>query len=308
MAAAPGQTVGVGAFLAAYGVSMTFFAAAARLGHVFQEVAQLAPAAAQVGPLLSETPQAVPDEAVEADLQGGLSFEGVSYRYAAGAPLAVDDVSLHAAPGEFVAIVGETGCGKSTLLRLALGLADPLSGVVRYDGHDLAAINRHSVRRQVGVVMQNGALRPGTVLENIAGVARDVDIDAAWRAAEKAAVAADIEAMPMKMLTQVADTNMIFSGGQAQRIMIAAALVRDPRIIFLDEATSWLDTASQSAVMDVIERLTITRIVIAHRLSTIEQADRIYVMHRGRIVEQGRFQELLDTPGRFRRLMTRQLF
>ena len=302
----PGAGLGVGAFLAAYGVSMTFFAAVSRLGHSFQAVATLAPSVMQVQPLLAETPPPQPDEAPEAVLAGGLAFEHVSFRYTADGPLVVEDVSLHAEPGEFIAVVGETGCGKSTLLRLALGLHDPTAGVVRYDEHDLASLDRRSVRRQVGVVMQNGTLRPGTILQNIIGVSRKIDIASAWNAARQAALQADIEAMPMGLFTPVGESDVTFSGGQAQRIMIAAALVREPRIIFLDEATSWLDTGAQSAVMSAIEALTITRVVIAHRLSTIRGADRIYVMHGGRVVQEGGFDELFETPGRFRELMLRQ--
>ncbi len=306
----PGAGLGVAAFLAAYGVSMTFFSAVSRLGHSFQAVANLAPAVMQVAPLLSEEPPPDPEPSAgappDAGLAGGVRFDGVSFRYSADSPVVVEGVSMRADPGEFVAVVGETGCGKSTLLRLALGLHDPTDGAVLYDGRDLRRLDRRAVRRQVGVVMQNGSLRQGTILQNILGVSRLVDIAAAWRAARQAAVAADIEAMPMQMFTPVGENDAAFSGGQAQRIMIASALVREPRIIFLDEATSWLDTASQSAVMSAIRQLTITRFVIAHRLSTIREADRIYVMHAGRVVQTGGFDELFEQEGRFRELMLRQ--
>ena len=302
----PGAGLGVGAFLAAYGVSMTFFSAVSRLGHSFQAIATFAPSMMQVRPLLAETPPPPPEDAPEAVLAGGLAFERVSFRYTADGPLVVEDASLHAEPGEFIAVVGETGCGKSTLIRLALGLHDPTEGSISFDGHDLAALDRRSVRRQVGVVMQNASLRQGTILQNIVGVSRDLDVAEAWRAARQAAVAADIEAMPMQLFTPVGENDVTYSGGQAQRIMIASALARGPRIIFLDEATSWLDTGAQSAVMSAIEALTITRVVVAHRLSTIRGADRIYVMHGGRVVQQGGFDELFETPGRFRELMLRQ--
>ena len=256
--------------------------------------------------MLAEAPPPEPADAVSARLSGGIGFEHVSFRYGPDGPDVLEDVSVHARPGEFIAVVGETGCGKSTLIRLALGLHAPTAGLVSYDGRDLAGLDRRSVRRQVGVVMQNGALRPGTVLQNIVGVSRRADLSAAWRAARQAAVAADIEAMPMQMFTPVGERDVTFSGGQAQRILIAAALFREPRIIFLDEATSWLDRGAQSAVMAAIENLTITRVVIAHRLSTIRSADRIYVMHAGRVVQQGTFEELFEVPGRFRELMLRQ--
>ena len=302
-----GLSSGVAGFLAAYGVSMVFFGAVAQLGTAFQTVAQLAPELVQIDPLLREKPRAVPGHLPRVDLDGRLEFDTVSFRYQRGAPLVVDGVSLYAAPGEFVALVGETGCGKSTLLRLALGLHDPSSGAVRYDGRDLASVDSASVRRQVGVVMQNAALQQGTILHNIIGVGSAVDTKAVWKAVTQAAIADDVAAMPMGLYTPVSESNASYSGGQAQRIMIAAALVRQPRILFLDEATSWLDRTAQSAVMDAIEALTITRIVIAHRLSTIRAADRIYVLHQGRVVQTGTFDELVEQEGRFRELMLRQM-
>ena len=249
----------------------------------------------------------MPGDLPRVDLDGRLEFDAVSFRYQPGAPLVLDGVSLYAAPGEFVALVGETGCGKSTLLRLALGLHDPSSGAVRYDGRDLADVDSASVRRQVGVVMQNAALQQGTILQNIVGIGSAVDMKAVRRAVKEAALADDVAAMPMGLYTPVSEGNGSYSGGQAQRIMIAAALVRQPRIMFLDEATSWLDRAAQAAVMDAIETLTITRVVIAHRLSTIRAADRIYVLHQGRVVQTGTFDELVGREGRFRELMLRQM-
>ena len=231
----------------------------------------------------------------------------MSFRYTDDGPLIIDDVSIRARPGEFVAIVGESGAGKSTLLRLALGIEEPTGGGVYYDGRELAHLDRHSLRRQIGVVMQDGALRSGNILDNIIGVGDDLTIDDAWRAARLADVERDIAAMPMEMFTVVGDNSSTFSGGQIQRIRIAAALVREPRIMFLDEATSWLDARSQAQVMRDIESLAATRIVIAHRLSTIRKAERIYVLQDGRVVQEGRFNELFETEGPFRDLMQRQM-
>ena len=157
------------------------------------------------------------------------------------------------------------------------------------------------------MVSQDATLQPGTVLQNIIGVATDLTIDDAWRAARLAAVERDIRKMPMEMYTGVGTGSSFFSGGQIQRLHIAAALVRGPRILLLDEATNWLDTASQAAVMDSIDGLAATRLVIAHRLSTIRGADRIYVLEAGRVAQAGTFRELMDTDGPFRRLARRQL-
>lgn len=302
-----GTELAVGDFLVAYAMSMTFYVAITQLGQSFEAIATIAPGMEQVQPVLSAVPEPVPAGDAAVELSGEIQFDHVSFRYAEDGPLILNDVSLHARPGEFIAIVGETGSGKSTLLRLALGLQEPSVGAVYYDGRDLAHLNKRVVRRQLGVVMQDGSLRPGNVGENIIGLANDLTVNDAWRAAQQAAVAEDIQAMPMGMFTPVGDSTATFSGGQAQRIMIAAALVRNPRILFLDEATSWLDAESQRKVMEGIESLAVTRIVIAHRLSTIRKANRIYVFKAGQIVQQGGFDELFESEGLFRDLMSRQM-
>ena len=175
-----------------------------------------------------------------------------------------------------------------------------------YDTHDLTHINRRALRRQIGVVSQNAALQQGTVLHNIIGVATDLTVDDAWRAARLAALDDDIRRMPMGMYTVCGGGSPFFSGGQIQRMHIAAALVRNPRILMLDEATNWLDTRTQARIMAAIADLAMTRLVIAHRLSTIRDADRIYVLGSGTVVQTGTFEELADVPGVFRRLVRSQ--
>ena len=297
----------IGSFLVVFAVSMVFYAAAATLGRSFEALAATLPAYEQVRPLLAATPEKRLDGTGQIEIAGELNLDNVSFRYSEDSPRVLEDVSIRARPGEFIALVGESGSGKSTLLRLALGLENPTSGSVYYDGRDLANLDRNSVRRQVGVVMQDGALQPGNILDNIIGLNPDFGIEDAWRAASLAAVDEDIRAMPMQMFTIVGNGSTTFSGGQSQRLRIAASLVHNPRILFLDEATSWLDAQSQAKVMQGIESLDATRIVIAHRLSTIRKADRIYVLHDGRVVQQGNFEELYGTEGMFRELVQRQM-
>ena len=301
------DSLAVGDFLAVYVMSMTFYVAIARLGQSFEAIAAIAPGVEQIQPVLEVVPEEAPTGDAVMELNGEIQFDRVSFRYDEDGPLNLDDVSLHARRGEFVAIVGATGSGKSTLMHLGLGLREPSVGAVYYDGRDLANLNKRVVRKQIGVVMQDGALRPGNIADNIIGLSDHLTLDDAWRAAQQAAVADDIEAMPMGMFTMVGDSMATFSGGQAQRIMIAAALVRNPRILFLDEATSWLDAESQRKVMESIESLAVTRIVIAHRLSTIRKANRIYVLQAGQVVQQGGFDELFESAGLFRDLMRRQM-
>lgn len=301
------EGLAVGDFLVVYAASMLFHQTLVRFGGSFETVADILPAVSQVQPIIEATPHAPPAGRAVVTLDGGIRFDHVSFRYERDGALILDDVSLHARAGEFIAIVGETGSGKSTLVRLALGLLEPSVGAVYFDEQDLAHLDPQAVRRQIGVVMQNGGLRPGNVLDNIIGTAPHLTVEDAWRAARLAAVDRDISAMPMGMFTLVGDGGASFSGGQVQRIMIAAALVRQPRMLVLDEATSWLDAESQRKITAGIEDLAVTRIVIAHRLSTIRRANRIYVLRRGRVVQHGAFDELFEVEGAFRNLMRRQM-
>ena len=303
------EQVDLASFLVVYSVAMLFYAAIVRLGHAFETIATIIPAYEQIQPILESLPQDQSNglHTTTINLTGHVKFDHVTFRYSDDGPLIIDDVSFEVRPGEFVAIVGESGSGKSTLLRLALGLEDPTSGSVYYDERELAYLDRKSVRRQIGVVTQDGVLQPGDILDNIIGMGDDLTIEDAWRAARLANIDQDINAMPMGMFTPVSDNSSTFSGGQTQRVRIAAALVRRPRVVFLDEATSWLDARSQAAVMRGIESIASTRIVIAHRLSTIQKAERIYVLQSGRIVQQGSFDELSQKDGPFQELIKRQM-
>ena len=301
------QGLSVGSFLAAYAAFMVFYGAVAQFGFSFSAIAAILPAVEQADPILSESPRRVIADAPALELQGELRIDQVTFRYAEDGPLILQGVSLHARPGEFIALVGESGSGKSTLLRLALGLETPQSGAVYYDNHDLERLNRQTVRDWVGTVVQDASLRPQTVLDNIIGTGDDLTVEDAWKAARLASVDKDISEMPMGMYTVTAEGSSAFSGGQVQRIMLAAALVRNPSVLLLDEATNWLDNETQSKVMQEIERLSVTRIVSAHRLSTIRRADRIYVLRGGRIAQQGGFDELMATDGAFRDMALRQM-
>ena len=297
----------VGSFLAVYAGFMIFYGAVVQFGLSFSAIAAILPTVEQTAPILSERPKRPVADAPVLELQGELRIDHVTFRYTEDGPLVLQDVSLYARPGEFIALVGESGSGKSTLLRLALGLESPLSGAVYYDGHDLERLNRHALRNGVGTVVQDAALRPQTVLDNIIGTGNDLTVEDAWRAASLASVDQDLEAMPMGMYTVTSEGSTAFSGGQVQRIMLAGALVRNPRVILLDEATNWLDNETQSSVMEQIEKLSVTRIVSAHRLSTIRRADRIYVLSNGRVTQQGSFDELMAEEGTFRDMALRQM-
>ncbi|UQA96987.1 NHLP bacteriocin export ABC transporter permease/ATPase subunit [Streptomyces halobius] len=260
----------------------------------------------QIKPVLDEAPEVRGASAQPGTLAGGMEARKLSFRYTDDGPLVLDDVSLHVRPGEFVAIVGPSGCGKSTLLRLLIGFDKPASGSVLYDGQDLSALDQAAVRRQCGVVLQNAQPLTGSILDCICG-AESFTQEEAWQAAAMAGLAEDIKRMPMGMHTMIAGGAGI-SGGQRQRLMIAQALVRRPRILFFDEATSALDNETQRIVIESTRELSASRVVIAHRLTTVMDADRVIVMSDGRVVEQGPPAELLaDTGGHLHELVRRQL-
>jgi NHLM bacteriocin system ABC transporter ATP-binding protein len=239
------------------------------------------------------------------ELSGAIEMSHVSFRYEPRGPPILDDVNLSISPGEFVAIVGPSGSGKSTLLRLLLGFDSCSEGGVFYDRQALAGLDIRVARQQIGVVLQNSRPTAGDICSNIVGN-RGLTLEDAWRAARQAAIDREIEAMPMGMHTVISQGGGTLSGGQIQRLLIARALAGQPKVLFLDEATSALDNVSQTAVGESLERLCVTRVVIAHRLSTIRHADQIVVLDHGRIVQRGRYEELIAQGGVFRELARRQ--
>jgi NHLM bacteriocin system ABC transporter ATP-binding protein len=262
----------------------------------------------KIRPILDARPETDGTKADPGDLSGRIALNHVSFRYGQEGPLTLEDLTLFIESGEFVALVGPSGSGKSTVLRLLLGFETPSSGSVMYDGQDIAELDVSAVRRQCGVVLQNGSPQAGSLQANIVGSGNHT-VDDAWVAAEMAGLANDIRAMPMGMHTVLSEgATSTLSGGQRQRLMISRALVARPRIVFFDEATSALDNPTQSLVAESTRRLNATRVVIAHRLSTVVDADRIVVMDAGRIVQQGTYTELLDDRGGlFARLTRGQL-
>ncbi len=259
----------------------------------------------QLAPILAAEPELTLNRADPGDLSGRVNLSEVSFRYGDG-PAVLDKVSLHISEGEFVAIVGPSGSGKSTLLRLLLGFEKPTSGSVQYDGQDLNELDVSAVRRQCGVVLQNGGLFAGDIKSNIIG-STTYTVDDAWIAAEMAGLAQDIKAMPMGMSTVMSEGSSTLSGGQRQRLMIARALIGRPRIVFFDEATSALDNPTQREVAESTRKLNAARVVIAHRLSSVAEADRIIVLDRGRVVQEGTYASLLaQNDGLFAHLARRQ--
>ncbi|ELS58604.1 NHLP bacteriocin export ABC transporter permease/ATPase subunit [Streptomyces viridochromogenes] len=277
-----------------------------QLTGAFVSVVAALPLFEEIKPVLEATPEVRTASTRPGPLTGAIEARRLSFRYSDDGPLVLDDVSFEVRPGEFVAIVGPSGCGKSTLLRLLIGFDKPLSGSVLYDGQDLAALDQSAVRRQCGVVLQHAQPFTGSILDVICGT-EPYTPEEAMAAAEMAGLAEDIKRMPMGLHTIVSGSGAI-SGGQRQRLMIAQALIRRPRILFFDEATSALDNETQRTVIESTRALNATRVVIAHRLSTVLDADRVIVMEDGKVAQQGPPAQLLaDTNGRLHELVRRQM-
>ena len=270
------------------------------------DVAGIKPYLKMVDPIFSTLPEISGNKTIVEKLSGAIELSHVSFRYSEDSPMIIDDLSLKIKSGQYVAVVGKTGCGKSTLLRLLIGFETPLKGSVYYDGKDMKSLDLQSLRRLTGTVLQNGKLMSGSIFENICVSDPSLSMDDAWKAAEMAGLAEDIRMMPMGMHTMIAEGSGGISGGQKQRLMIARAVAARPKVLLFDEATSALDNKTQMKVTEALDGLNCTRIVIAHRLSTIKNADRILVLNKGKIIEDGKYDELISAGGFFAELVDRQ--
>lgn len=291
------------AFTSSYGyISGAFM----QLSSIALMVAGIRPTFEMVSPILEQEPETASGKQTVTKLNGNIELSHVSFRYEDSMPDVLDDLSIKIRSGEYVAIVGETGCGKSTLVRILLGFEKPRKGAVYYDGKDISGLDLRSLRRHIGVVMQNGKLMMGSIFENITISAPWLKLSDAWEAAEAAGLADDIREMPMGMQTVISEGQGGISGGQKQRLLIARAIAPKPKVLMFDEATSALDNLTQKKVTQALDSYKCTRIVIAHRLSTIQACDRILVLRNGKIAEDGNYEELIANQGFFAELVERQ--
>lgn len=295
-----------GSFLAFYVAFGIFINGATSLSNTLIEVLQVITLWKRAKPILAAKPELDLSKTDPGRLTGRLSLDHVTFRYRQDGPLNLNDICIYVEPGEFIALVGPSGSGKSTIFRLLLGFETPSAGAVKYDGQDLSGLDISAVRRQLGVVLQNGRINTASIFENIS-IGAVVTMEEAWEAAQLAGFADDLKAMPMQMHTVISEGGTNLSGGQRQRLLIARSLVLKPKILLFDEATSALDNRTQAIVSASLEQLQVTKIVVAHRLSTIRHADRIYVIDAGRVVQQGSFAELINQQGLFMQLMARQM-
>jgi len=240
-------------------------------------------------------------------VRGHLRFEHVSFAYEGGEEV-LHDVSFELKPGQTLGLVGPSGAGKTTLVKLILRFYDPTEGRITLDGHDLREVRKESLRRQVGMVLQEPFLFSGSIAENIAYGRPDARPEEVIAAAKVANIHDFITTLPEGYDFEVGERGHRLSGGERQRVSIARAVLKDPRILILDEATSFVDTETESLIQEALNRLMMgrTAIVIAHRLTTVKNADKILVLEEGRIVEEGTHQQLLRNNGLYGRLCRMQ--
>lgn len=296
-----------GAFMAFISAFGSFSSAMISIVSSFLNFNEAIPVYQRAVEILETTPE-VPKEAyAPGKISGKIEVSNLSFRYGKEEEMVLSDLSIQIQPGEYVGIVGSSGCGKSTLLKVLLGFEQPTYGKVYYDDKDLEGLDKRELRKQFGVVLQDGQLISGSIFENIAITSQDISVGKVQQAIRDVGLESDINDMPMGLHTVISEGAGTISGGQRQRILIARAIVNKPSLLFFDEATSALDNINQDLVCKSLEKLNVTRIVIAHRLSTIMKCDRILVLDAGKLVEQGTYEELMANKSYFYRLAERQI-
>lgn len=228
------------------------------------------------------------------------------FRYDKNSPYVINGLSAHIHEGESVGIVGMSGCGKSTLIRLLLGFEKAEQGSIYIDGIDILELDLKSFRRKIGVCLNSTGLISGDIYSNITLTKPDAAIEEVNAAVEAAGLAETIAELPMGIHTPINQENCTLSGGQRQRVLIARAILAKPSILIFDEATSALDNNTQAKITENLNRLKCTKIIVAHRLSLVRSCDRILVMDKGVIVQEGTYDELSNTDGLLQQLMKRQ--
>ncbi|MBO4373511.1 MAG: NHLP bacteriocin export ABC transporter permease/ATPase subunit [Lachnospiraceae bacterium] len=300
-------SLSIGMFSAFMSAFTAFSTAMMTLANQMFIINQVIPIYKNAKPILESLPENSEQSRVPGELKGELEINSVSFSYKKDDDPVIKNFNLHVMPGEYIGIVGASGCGKSTLLKLLLGFEKPQTGKIYYDNQDIDDLDKRELRKKFGVVLQEGGIITGSIRDNIIITSPYVKNERIEEAIREVGLEEDIKDMPMGLFTVVSEGAGTLSGGQRQRILIARAIVGKPKMIFLDEATSALDNKTQNQVVETLERLDATKIVIAHRLSTVQNCDRIIVMDKGCIAEQGSYRELMEKKGLFYELAKRQI-
>ena len=301
------MNIGLGSFVA---FNTLFGSFSAYMMQIVQGIVSIKGYSPQINilkPIFNEKPELDDAKELPGEISGGIEINNISFAYSEGTPNVIENMNLNIKPGEYVGIVGPSGCGKSTLMKLLLGFEKTVSGKIYYDNKDLESIDKRELRKKMGVVLQDGKLISGSIFENITITSPKSTVNDVKEVIKSVGLENDIKEMPMGLHTILSEDCGTISGGQQQRILIARAIISNPKILFFDEATSALDNITQKMVCETLDKMNSTRIVIAHRLSTIINCDRIIVMNAGRIVEQGNYEELMSNKGLFYQLASRQL-
>lgn len=297
----------VGAFMGFSAAFGSFSGAMLQIVSSILQVNDIKPAYDRCKPILQTLSEFDEDMVMPGTLTGDIEVNNLTFSYNEASGVILNDVSMHIKAGEYIGIVGSSGSGKSTLLKLLLGFEKPDVGKIYYDGKDIDSMDKRELRKKFGVVLQDGKLISGSIFENITITAPGTKLEQVKKVVKAVGLEDDINQMPMGLHTVLSEDSGTISGGQQQRILIVRAIVGNPKIIYFDEATSALDNVTQAMVCESLERLKATRVVIAHRLSTVMNCDRIFVLEKGTVVEQGSYKELMDKKGRFYDLAVRQL-
>lgn len=300
------QTLSIGeysAFNSAYGM---FTSAVGQLMSFFLTLAQLIPVMDRIRPIFAQEADVSDSSSLTSRLSGAIEVKHLEFTYDDDQQQVLKDINMNINPGEFIGIVGPSGCGKSTLLKLLLGFEKATRGKIYYDNKDIDTLDKCELRRQMGIVLQDGKLVVGNIFSNISLASPQMTPSEAEELLKEVDLYDDVQEMPMGIFTGIAEGGGSISGGQQQRVLIARALANNPRIILFDEATSALDNETQQNVCESLKAREMTRVMIAHRLSTVKNCDRIYVMQKGEIVEVGTYEELIENKGLFYELAKRQ--
>lgn len=301
------QGISIGTFVAFGSMFAAFSAIVMKLIDNLIGVKLCSPMLDRLKPILSEIPELNDEKELPGDISGAIEINNVKFSYSPDEGTVLSDVSINIKSGEYVGIVGASGSGKSTLIKLLLGFEKPSSGKIYFDNKDIESMDKRELRKKMGVVLQDGKLISGSIFDNIKITSPNATVQDVEKAIAAAGLDKDIKKMPMGIHTVLSEDGGTISGGQQQKILIARALISDPKILIFDEATSALDNITQNMICDTIEKLDATRVVIAHRLSTIMKCDRIIVIDEGKIVEQGTFDELMQSEGMFCKMAKRQM-